>query len=378
MESESSREPLCESFGMKAASKEDPFHSEAANHAVIVGSGVQFSEAGEEWRDIPPWVSYLIRFGYSWQPASRSRRVAFLSMPCDTPAAGLISLGALIHGLGDPDANDEAGHFSGLSRFTRQYSASCRTCKIRCDPSEKGCGYTERASGIVRDKDGRRYQVVESIDHPIFGPAIKCAREGETRYLLSNYAREWHIEAQVALGTNAGAAAPLCDAYSSIVPSAVTLPGNLSRSYSGICLAGRSRGESSSREVMATIRFASAGKQHNLADLLSIDDWSASDSVSRISFYNSRTGHVDRFGCAPSLVVTDGDSSLLRVLDESRFQNSDVIGVFERTLDRDRLEAIGSRLAELRRWYEEDPESAKSLAPAPPGIGLAILRRRSS
>src|SRR6202043_2958558 len=110
--------------------------------------------------------------------------------------------------------------------------------------------------------------------------------------------------------------------------------------------------------TMGSIRFACGGREHGLADLLTIDDWSDSNPVSRISFYNSRTGRLDRFGCSPSLVVADGDSGFLRVLDEQRFQNSDVIGVVERTLEHDRLESVGNKMTALRRWYGGQAESA--------------------
>jgi len=339
---------------------------------------VLFSEAGGDWRATPEWASFLIRFGYAWRTSSKARRIALLTLPCDSAAAGLISLGALVRDLGDPSANDEAIHFLALSRFTRQYTDSCGTCTIRCDPFEKGCGYAERASGIVRNKDGRRYRVAESIDHAAYGSLIRCVREGETRYLVSNYAKDWSIDGQPALNSDIHLAPLDAAPYGQIVGGASPLPENLSRSFSGMCLAGRSRGESSSREMMNSVRFACSREEHGLADLLTIDDWSASNPVSRISFYNSRNGHLDRFGCSPSLVVADGDSSVLRVLDERRFQNSDVIGVVERTLEHDRLESVGNKMTALRRWYETDAESARLLGPVPSGITVAMLVRRST
>jgi hypothetical protein len=337
-----------------------------------------FSEAGAEWRAVPEWASFLIRFGYAWRTSSKSRRIALLTLPCDSAAAGLISLGTLVKDLGDPTANDESNHFLALSRFTHQYTDSCRSCNIRCDPSEKGCGYSERASGIVRNKDGRRYRVAESIEHATYGSSILCVRDEETRYLVSSYAKDWSIDGQPAINSDTRLASLAAMPYGHIVNGSRPLPENLSRSFSGLCLAGRSRGESSSREMMDSVRFACGGREYRLADLLTIDDWSASNPVSRICFYNSRTGRLDRFGCAPSLVVADGDSGFLRVLDDRRFQNSDVIGVVERTLEHDRLESVGNKMTALRRWYGVDAESARVVGAAPYGITLATLIRRST
>jgi hypothetical protein len=334
-----------------------------------------FSEAGSAWQPVPLWATFLIQFGYLWRATSKTRRIALLTMPCDSAAAGLISLGALIGDLCNPNANDEVSHFTDLTRFTQQYTASCRSCKIRCEPSVKGCGYFERASGVVRHKDGHRYRVAETIDDPRCGPAISCVSESETRYLMSAYAKDWRIDGQPAITVDKRAASISGDPYSCIVAGAVPRQENLSKAFSGLCLAGRSRGESSSRDGLATVRFGCDNEQYELADLLTVDGWSTAP-VSRICFYNSRTGRFDRYGCAPSLVVADGDSSLLRVLDERRFQNADVIGVLERTLERDRLESIGTRVTELRRWYVEDLDSLRALGTSPRGISMTILNRR--
>jgi hypothetical protein len=77
------------------------------------------------------------------------------------------------------------------------------------------------------------------------------------------------------------------------------------------------------------------------------------------------------------LVVADGDVSFLKVLDDSEFQRSDVIGVIQRTLERDSLESVGNRMLGLHQWYAEDIELMDQFRNIPVGISLAILRRRS-
>jgi hypothetical protein len=65
-----------------------------------------FSEYGHKWQALPDWVEFLIHFGYRWHRNNlQQRRIALISMPCDSAAAGLISLGALIRDLENPDSN---------------------------------------------------------------------------------------------------------------------------------------------------------------------------------------------------------------------------------------------------------------------------------
>jgi len=76
------------------------------------------------------------------------------------------------------------------------------------------------------------------------------------------------------------------------------------------------------------------------------------------------------------LVVADGNASFLKVIDRSNFEQSDIIAVFQRVIERDKLEELGSKLASLDQWYALDTESMGCLPPSPRGIAVSILRRR--
>jgi hypothetical protein len=151
---------------------------------------MHFSEANQEWRTLPRWAEFLIRLGYDW-PAleSRPRRIALLSMPCDSAAAGLVTLGALIRDFGNPNANDAGTHFEALLRYARQYLEKCRDCKTRCHPELRECGYIAEASGYVR-KDGKPYLIVKISDQSAWGQAIVCSNKNETRWLLGGYSTD--------------------------------------------------------------------------------------------------------------------------------------------------------------------------------------------
>jgi hypothetical protein len=340
------------------------------------GDQLRFSELGEPWRSIPSWAAFLLRFGYEWRrPESVSRQIAVLSMPCDSAAAGLIALGALVRDLEDPRANDLAAHFEMLVRYARQYIESCRDCQYRCKPLVKGCGYGSQAKGSIRRRDGSRYQVADiRSESERWGRAIGLLGTDETRLLLEESAVEWHIDGQPPLRSEHTGAVLQHEIYSGLLGSASIVPSNLQNAFSGLCLAGRASGESASRQHYSSIRFQISNVELAMPSLLTIHGWSASPQISRISFFNSRTERLDRHACAPALVVSDGDSSFLASLERPEFKHSDVIGVINRVTDRHRLELVGNRLSEMRQWYEE--ENGVPRLDSPRGINVLRLRAR--
>ena len=141
-------------------------------------------------------------------------------------------------------------------------------------------------------------------------------------------------------------------------------------------MAGRAAGEASTREACATLRFHDGAEGYGLEELLTVYGWSECN-LSRVSFFNSRTDTLDRNTVLPSLVVADGDASFLRVVDKLEFQQSDIVGVIHRTMERDKLEAIGNRLVQLNQWYLPDIELLAGLPAAVRGISVSVLRRRA-
>ena len=82
---------------------------------------MNFSEANEPWRSVPDWASFLIEFGFAWLAQPRAhRRIAVVSMPSDSAAAGLIALGAMRKCLELDDANDMSAHYEKLLDLARK------------------------------------------------------------------------------------------------------------------------------------------------------------------------------------------------------------------------------------------------------------------
>ncbi len=335
-----------------------------------------FVESNLQWRPIPTWVRFLIQFGYVW-PAhvSEPRRIALISMPCDSAAAGLVTFGALIRDLGNPDANDIDGHFDALLRYARQYLNYCQDCSSRCHPERIGCGFASEATGWVRHQGRRRYKISEQTD--LRQRHLVYSNQGGTWWQDPRHSIDWQIDGEppIQLSNDQGVLPE--DAYSQIIEMAKINPDNLRRSFSGLCLSGRATGENATREVCTSIRFRSTLGEHNLASLLTIHGWSKSSLASRITFFNARTEQVDRGASAPALVVADGNASFLKVIGDSKFQRSDIVGVFHRTIERNDLEALGNKIAGLRQWYIEDREMFARLPALPYSVKVLILKRRT-
>ncbi len=294
-------------------------------------------------------------------------------MPCDSAAAALISLGALIRGLGNPLANDLGGHYTALTRFARQYLDKCSVCEVRCEPEVKGCGYASEASGKVRYQGRKIYTVSDRSDSEriwFFGQRVH-------RQLIPQFAFDWQIDGipPPQLYDQEGALPPP-QVYQEFVANSSIVDRNLKSSFSGLCLAGRAAGEKASLEIYGLIRFRIAGEEYSLPNLLTVHGWSRFD-ISRMTFFNSRRERIDREPYAPTLVVADGDAAFLKVLDRPGFQNSDVIGVIHRLIDRSNLEAVASRIVATQQWYVEDDDLLNKLTDVPKGISVAIVRRRN-
>ena len=296
-------------------------------------------------------------------------------MPCDSAAAGIIALGALIRDLGNPQASDLHGHYEALLSYAWQYLKHCRTCNTRCQPQLRGCGFETEAFGWLR-KGRKKFQ-------------ISCYTDLEQRRLvLSIPAGSWTIFPQSAIDLRIdsdpplqlaeGASGSLGDAYASIIDNARIFSDNLRRSYSGLCFAGRIAGEAAAREMCTAIRFRCSDGIRYLSDLLTVYGWSSSNSVSRMTFFNARSEQFDRSAPAPQLVVADGHASFLKCLKHPRFQRADVIGAMQRTVDRESLEAVGSRVNQLRQWYDEDLDAVRSLGSVPNGMSVLILKKRGT
>jgi hypothetical protein len=188
-------------------------------------------------------------------------------------------------------------------------------------------------------------------------------------------AHEWQFDGEAPVQTMVGGNIPFLQHYQELVTDGRALAAsNLTQSDSYICLSGRITGGRATRRILEGARLETHGHAVDLIQLLTLGGWSAG-AVSRVSFFNTRTAERDRSIAPPGIVVADGAMAWLRVIDAREFEQSDVIGVVHRTVERHESEEVGSKLASLGQWYARDADSIASLPLAPLGIEVSILRR---
>lgn len=336
---------------------------------------MEFSEANGKWQPLPTWVEFLIRMGYGWPSGEQGpRRIALVSMPSDSAGAGLVTLGALIRDLKHPRTSDADCHSDHLVEYARQYLDYCRRCRLRCDPSSQGCGFVTEATGRVRSRCGKIYHVSERSD--LHTRCLGFERGNITEWPSPTRLVDWHIDGEPPVELPQIEGELPAGRYQALIEGAPITGENLRRTYSGLCLAGRSGGENASLDVCQTVRFRSGSAEFGLASALTIHGWSECQ-VSRAAFFNVRTERLDRSVGQVRFVVADGDASFLNVIDRAEFRNGDVVGVIHRIMERDRLEAVGNKLSALRQWYVPDEEMLCGLPAVPRGTSVSILRRRT-
>lgn len=331
--------------------------TESVAAAVDSCNLLEYAEDETSWRTIPNWVQFMIRLGAVWSAGPKGRRrIALLTTPCDSSAAGLICLGAMCRRLSLADANDQAAHFTRIESLVR-----------------------ERNENVVLRQEGRRGRFVADVAQE---PGMVWVRElgsrRSTRQTITlRTAGNWTVDGEPPVRIQDRLALSEVSLYGGIsgLMNLEVLERNLSLSDSAVCLGGRSLGQAATREMLKGTRFRLRGAESDLAKLLSVHQWSPG-TVSRVSYFNSRTRELDRQTRKPDFVVTEGDTAFLRAFEQEEFRNSDILAVVPRTLDRDALEAVGSKLASLSQWYqrEEFPEVPAGM---PRSVSATVMRKRN-
>lgn len=316
---------------------------------------MEFSEANNPWRHVPEWVSFLIEFGYRWMAShDQARRLALISMPTDSAASGLITLGLMRKCMELDDANDIAAHHQRLLTLARTRPQDVTLRHIRWPGRYVFDGFNADGDPMVkklRDRNRRRVNIHRSTS------------------------MEWRIDGEAPVVIRQGQQVPNAEFYAKLVADGGEIrSANLSESHSNVCLAGRAAGEAPTKGWMTDIRFRENGCEADLSQLLTVQDWMPG-TISRVRFYNARTETFDRESGKPQIVVADGDTSFLKILASTEFEECDVIGVMHRTMDREKLEAVGNKLSSLRQWYRPDGSLLGELGDIPRGVTISVLQR---
>lgn len=329
---------------------------------------LQFSEADSPWQPIPRWANFLIGCGYACAgPDASSRRIGLISMPCESAAAAVVALGAMLRRLTLTQANDLTSHYQRIDRHATSAAKELVPTFLR---SSK---YKGRFRLDGKDKDGVIWVRSEAAASSHAFSSYQRLKKGFA--ILPQSACDWYFDGEGPVQALQGAEPAYAELYQALLEDGAVIKSNLRQSDSSICLAGRVAGGSVSKAIFEAVRFKQGSFSADLSELLTVQDWSPG-TISRVSFFNTRTHQLDRNTGLTRLVIADGDAAFLRVLERTEFKSSDVLGVIHRTVDRERLEALGFKIAELQQWYSPELGMQGGMPPPPPGITILLLRRK--
>lgn len=227
---------------------------------------MQFSEENERYHDIPEWAKFLIMFGAWWpQTKYNKRRIAIVSMPCDSSAAGLVALGAMIRFLERPEANDFSQHLQRI-----------RNEKDRILVYRKYPNWTFRYDGSDGGYD--MMMQIKNVGTRASRPPLRTI----FHFKDVRFQDEPFIEDLI------GNELPYGAIYSALVSNNLDiLEDNLRKTDSSACLAGRVMGESKTRYSLSKIHFTCGAMTASLDQLITVHNWSQGN-ISRVSFFNTR------------------------------------------------------------------------------------------
>lgn len=320
--------------------------------ALAGGSQLLFSEGGERFGPLPPWVRFFLELGFRW-PDDDVRRVAIVSTPCDSPAAGLIALGALVRRLGEPESNDLGTHKRRIRELRPGHRGTLRR------NGDRGHYVVHR-----RDPDGTLW-----LEHTV---------KKERLQFIEYRAGDWYFDGESPAEARTGSELPWLTLYRALAPSGFSIDeSNLRYSDSNIVLAGRSTGQAVLAEMLANLAFKHEANTASVLMLLALQDHQLAGNASRIRYLNPRASsgrEFDRPGSAPRTVIADGSDALLCSLSSEPCESASIIAHIPRTDDQSRLEEVGERLGGLRQWFESDAEVVQRLPSPPHGIAVVSLR----
>lgn len=343
----------------------------------------EFREQNKRLPHVPEWAQALIDFGYYFRAKKDGKkRIAIVTMPCDSPAAGLIALGALVQDLSDPQATDVQGHYDSLLNYAKQYLNACKTCELRqCDPRAKGCGYIQKSTGVLRSRNSptRRFYISDQTSFEKGQLAVAYYSKSASPMVQKpgkEVALDFYPEGGVASVIHDPNERLPASVYEQIFPGVSIKDANLSQSYSGLCLAGRSSGERATRCMLSNFSFVLKQGEFSINDVLTISPSASARRASRMTFFNARSRDFDRFVYSPSFVVSDGCDSLQRVRSNPAFQEAHIVAVVSRLVDREKKKDLAQTVASLEQWYQEDEKEHEKIATKPAGIGMLVLEKR--
>ena len=337
-------------------------------------------DAGQTWREMPPWVRYFLDLGHKWprRVSGPGRTIRIISMPIKTPAAGLIALGAVAADLKNPSANDKERHYDSLLAYARQFLHACKTCKMRCRPDLRKCGYAYESTGILRHKDRPRSKLYVSSQTDFAAKVLRLSAKPDGSGALTTieeaeWTHNYYEDEGVPLLLARSAGSMPIETVRDLFPGDVLSASNLTASYSSLCLAGGAAGQTAMQGELAAFQFGSNSRK-SLASLLPINGWdNGATELGRLVYFNTRgRGAFGQPINNPNLVIADGMDAFASVLSEKKLKGADVIALVSRVHERDKMEEFGALVEGQSQWYDRQELGSSGV----PGCFEIELRKR--
>ena len=329
----------------------------------FINTDIKFHEGTREFDVVPKWARFFMQTGFN-MPSDQRRRIIFISMPCESAAPGLITLGAMMSDLERTGANDRDLHKESLLTYAKQYLNQGRE-----NPT---------LDGKIRklNSSGRRpgtYRVLESTDFE--AGQLELESKG-IRYIPSDSGlMDYYLGGNPPTLNRYEGGSLNGIKYREILPNLSLFEQNLSNSFSGIILAGKNN-EHCKRQY-STIGFESDSGKNTLASLLTIKGWSheagnSIQNISRVAFFNGMANKIDRVSnIQPRLVVADSDNLFHKVYASEDFRTSSIVTIIDRSnMDRSAIDSIRQKMVGLEDYYSEDNEFINNLTDVPSGISI--------
>lgn len=273
-------------------------------------------------------------------------------MPCDSPGAGMVALGAVRRDLEDKSANNSEGHFEYLNRLRNNLSED------------------ERENNYLLDSKRKKW--IFTSDDNEYGMIVRAKNGNGTATIIPAYSSSYRLHTDPPVVENNDKQKLNLEDYQ-LIPecSGTILQDNLSMSYSGILYIGKATGKDSIYVTeFYNIKFKNGKRVVSLGQLLTLRR-SMFSPISRLNFCN--LGSIDEQSQHYYLVVADGCQAFEKAI--NHFKASDIIGVCSRSESAESADSLVSKITAIKRFYNEVSESMNFHIRGK-SIGLSILERR--
>ena len=326
-----------------------------------------YKEGEKLYTNFPSWVEGSLNLGYHWVGLSNNtakrRRIALVSMPCQSVAAPLVALGLLRRELELEDTNF----------FNRYFEYLLNEISVRQEKSEQIILVDDNNKkwNLIQVNQGHSIKVCyskykESVKRR--GRRIPNPNGQVVSTIMSSNARYWRLDGQPRLWCSE----PLdYTIYKYLIRNGGDIyEHNLQNYWRETVLLSNFVGKDSFfHKRISSIKFCFDEEEVGLDTLLTVNG--VSPQITRVTLHSAN--ELNSLNYSPKRVVVEGSLAFLKALEH--FRESDIIGVISRDEPSSNLEQVMEKNHELSRYYQTK-DSEDLTATFPVSIITHLMERR--